>query len=145
LIRNTLAHFHPALVHFPVALTLAGAGLEFWQASRRRGPSRTARVLLLLALLGGIASVASGLSLFHPEDFQGRTLAAASLHRSLGLAASFSLLLAAALSGIPERNEPEGLRLVGYRLAYLMSATLVGLAGHYGGWIVFGWGWIWTP
>lgn len=144
-IRNTVGHFHPAVVHFPVGLVLAGAGLEMWQAARNRGTSRTARVLLVLGLLGAIAATLSGLSLLRIEDYQGRTLQAVSIHRILGLATASVLLFAAAASGIPGRDELKGVRLTVYRLAYGLSGLLVGLAGHYGGWAVFGWGSVWTP
>lgn len=143
-LRNVVGHFHPALVHFPVALILAGAGLEAFSAVRGRGASAVARVLLLLGFLGALGAIASGLSLFHPTDFRGRALAVASVHRILGLATASASALAAAANGLPWRGELEGFRLSLYRATYALSAILVGLTGHYGGWLVFGWGSVWT-
>jgi len=144
IIRNTLGHFHPALVHFPVGLVLAGAILEGWCVLKRKAASDLARTLLVLGLLGAAGAVTSGLALFRPEDFRDRVLAAAHVHRLLGLAAAGLLVPAALAGGWPGRVELRGRRLWIYRLLYGAAGGLVGLAGHYGGWIVFGWGKIWT-
>ena len=145
-IRNVYAHFHPALVHFPIGLLCSGAALEAWTAATRRAaPSETARTLLLLGFLGIVLSVGSGLALFNPDDFHGRTLDAAAVHRFLGLASVACGLITALLGGVRASRPPIGARLWAYRVTYWLTATLVGLAGHYGGWIVFGWGRIWTP
>jgi uncharacterized membrane protein len=140
-LRHSLGHFHPALVHFPVGLLLTGAALEGWQATRK--PSTTssvARVLLVFGTAGALLALASGLALFHPEDFQGRTLAVARVHRLLGLCTATLSLVALATSAL----DRSGRRLRWYRLAYFLAAVLAGLAGHFGGWVVFGWGRIWT-
>ena len=132
------------MVHFPVALILTGAALESWAAVRSRGASGTARVLLVLGLLGAVGAVLSGLSLLHLEDYRGQTLSAVSIHRILGLTSASTLVLAGAANGIPGRRALTGRRLGLYRVTYGASALLVGLTGHYGGWVVFGWGTVWT-
>ncbi|MCJ7818395.1 MAG: hypothetical protein MUP25_01090 [Syntrophales bacterium] len=147
-IRGGLGHFHPALVHFPVALITAGAALEAWFMLRRRPqPSESARVMLLLGALGVVAAVASGLALFHPGDFQGRTLDAARIHRYLGIVSLFAILAASAVGTLGRGGFAPSLggRLKIYRALLLASGILIGLTGHYGGWVVFGWGWLWTP
>lgn len=144
MIRNTLGHFHPAFVHFPVGLLLTGAIVEFWSFLRRRGASPLARAFLLFGFLGTALAVTSGLFLFHPGDFRGRTLRAAEVHRFLALA-SLVLAFAAIVVGGSARSPATlgGPRLFIYRSLYYLTATVVGLTGHYGGWIVFGWGSIW--
>lgn len=140
---NTAGHFHPAIVHFPIALILTGMALEAWRTLRRDGPSRTAWVLLGLGGLAAVAAAATGLLLFHPGDFRERIRLAAQVHRVLGLgtvvlvASSWSL---GRFGGFP----PRGTRLLLYRVSYFGAALVVGLTGHYGGWIVFGWGRIWA-
>jgi uncharacterized membrane protein len=146
-IRNTYGHFHPALVHFPIGLVLTGAAVEMWSAvvRRRREPSQTARLLLGLGLLATLVAVGSGLALFRPDDFRGRTHEVALMHRTLGLA-SVPFVLVTVLQGARRRASGFGhVRLWAYRLTCWGAALLVGLAGHYGGWVVFGWGWVWTP
>lgn len=143
-LRNLYAHFHPALVHFPIGLVLSGAALEAWSAVARRGvASPTARVLLAFGFLGAVLSIGSGLALFHPADFREPTLAVAMMHRFLGLASGVGCLAAVLVGGI--RVPRTRARLWTYRVLYWLTALLIGLAGHYGGWIVFGWGRVWTP
>ena len=127
-----------------MGLILGGAALETWAILHRRPRSPGARAMLALGTLGAIAAVASGLSLFHAGDFQGRTLDAALMHRALGLASLGTALVAAVAGRAWSPQGPGGRRLGVYRVSYLLAASLVGLTGHYGGWIVFGWGRIWT-
>ena len=146
-IRNAYGHFHPALVHFPIALVLTGAALEAWGAFVRRDPrpSRTGNVLLVLGFCGALVASGSGLALFHKDDFRQPVLAAAEVHRVLGLACAASLLVAWACGQWLSRTQaPRPVQVWTYRVLYWLSAILVGLAGHYGGWIVFGWGRVWT-
>lgn len=144
-IRNAVGHFHPALVHFPVALLLTGAALEAWQtAGGAAVRSEIARTLLVLGVLGAAAAGLSGLLLFHPEDFRDRTLEVAHIHRILGLTTGTAALAAAAIGGFTRGPGPTGGRLWLYRGSYFLTAGLAGLTGHYGGWIVFGWGRVWT-
>jgi hypothetical protein len=100
--------------------------------------------LLVFGVLGAVAAAFSGLLLFHPSDFQGRTLEVARVHRALGLATATVALAALVAGGITGNPGPVRGRLRVYRILYYLAAALAGLAGHYGGWIVFGWGRVWT-
>jgi hypothetical protein len=84
------------------------------------------------------------LLLFHPGDFRGRTLEAAYVHRVLGIATALGALATAVVGAMGRPGGTGATRLRLYRFLYGMSALLAGLAGHYGGWIVFGWGRVWT-
>ena len=144
-IRNTIGHFHPALVHFPIALLLTGAALEARQSIRSaKVRSEIALTLLVLGTCAALAAALSGLVLFHPEDFRGRTLAAAYIHRVLGLATGTAALAALGAGSLAKGPAPTRGRLLVYRGLYFLAAGLTGLTGHYGGWVVFGWGQIWT-
>jgi uncharacterized membrane protein len=143
-LRHALGHFHPAMVHFPVALLLAGAAVETWSGIQGRASrSPVGRLLLVLGTLGALLAVASGLSLFHPEDFRGKTLAAARIHRLLGLATLGAAIGSLGVGGLGSVG-PMGIRLRFYRLLFVVTGLLAGLTGHYGGWVVFGWGRVWT-
>jgi len=147
-IRNIYGHFHPALVHFPIALVLAGAAMEVWTAVVRGGaqPSPTGGRLLLLGCAGALLAAGSGLALFRYEDYRPPVLAAVGMHYTLALAGVLVLLATCLVRVFLVRKvAPHALQLWTYRALYWMAAILIGLAGHYGGWIVFGWGRIWIP
>lgn len=143
LARNLFGHFHPMLVHFPLAFLLGGAALETWQGFRGEGASPVARTLLVMGAWSAVLSASAGLALFRPEDFGPRLLAAGRIHRLLGLTATGLALVALPLSA--GGGGPSGRRLVAYRASYLLAAMAVGMTGHYGGWMVFGWGRVWVP
>jgi uncharacterized membrane protein len=140
---NAVSHFHPGAVHFPIALILVGMGVEAWETVRRGAPSPLAWLLLRLGFLAALTAAATGLLLFHPGDFRERTRLAAEAHRLLGLGTVLvagSAWILGGAGGFP----PRGTRLLLYRVSFLGAALLVGMTGHYGGWLVFGWGRIWT-
>lgn len=144
-VRNAIGHFHPALVHFPVALLLTGAAIEAWQTARGGAQrSEVARVFLVFGVLGAVAAELSGLLLFHAGDFQGRALEVVRVHRMLGLATGTAALATLVAGGLAGNPGPLRTRLRVYRILYFLTAALAGLAGHYGGWMVFGWGRVWT-
>ena len=142
---NILGHFHPALVHFPIALLTVGAICEVFAVSKgMRQRSTIGRALLLFGFFAAGAAALSGLAHFDPAGYQGRTLDVALVHRVLGLT-SLGLATFTALAGGFQRSPgPQGPQLWIYRLLYATTAGVVGLTGHYGGWVVFGWGQIWT-
>jgi uncharacterized membrane protein/mono/diheme cytochrome c family protein len=130
---------HVALVHFPVALLLAAAGLAFWP---RRDASHAAasRWCLALGLLGALAATASGL-VFAWLEPPGRGLADALWwHRAVGLACT-ALALVAWLAARADAG-PDG-RVS--RAALLLAALLAGVAGHLGGELVHGAGFFSAP
>ena len=143
LARNLFGHFHPMLIHFPLAFLLGGAALEAWQVLRGEAASPFARTLLAMGASAAVVAASAGLALFRPEDFAQRLLAAGRIHRLLGLTATGLSLAALAISA--GGSGPTGRRLVLYRMSYVLAALVVGMTGHYGGWMVFGWGRIWTP
>lgn len=144
-ITNILGHFHPALVHFPIALLTVGAVFEVFAVLKgKRQRSTIGRALLILGLLGAGAAALSGLAHFKTAEFQGLTLDVALIHRVLGLATLGLATLTVLAGGFQRDPGPQGRRLWVYRLVYATTAGVVGLTGHYGGWVVFGWGQIWT-
>ena len=144
-ITNTLGHFHPALVHFPIALLTVGAVFEMFAVLKGVGQRSTiGRTLLILGFLSAGAAALSGLAHFDPAEFQGRTLEVALFHRVLGLATLGLATLSVLAGGFQGNQGPQGRRLWVYRFLYATTAGGVGLTGHYGGWVVFGWGQIWT-
>jgi len=142
-VLDAVGRLHPALTHFPIGLALGGMLLETWNTLSRRGASPTGRTLVRLAAGFAVLTAVTGWLHFRPEEYGDRLLAAAGVHRALGIGSLMLLLLTAATGGFG--SMPAGPRLWIYRGGYGLAAIAVGTTGHYGGWIVFGWGPIWTP
>ncbi|MBS1709164.1 MAG: hypothetical protein JSS65_10650 [Armatimonadetes bacterium] len=123
--------FHPTIVHFPIALFLFGAFLEFFGKFRKADGMRSAAWYCLLAgALSSIPTVALG---FTAAIRLGYGLTGkAQTHMLFALAATGCMLAIISM----RRKGP--LDTTGYWIALLIGAGLVGLAGHLGGTLVFG-------
>lgn len=134
-----LGRFHPLLVHFPIALLVAGAAAAGWCAWRaRRGlraPLRAAvEPLLWLGALGAVLAAGTGLLLGAGEGYGG---AAYEGHRAAGLAVAVSAVLAAAVVRLAARRPSRSTRVAS---GVLLAHTLVALttAGHLGATLTHG-------
>lgn len=135
---------HVVLVHFPIALLIVAAACEFWNALRRRtDPSRSGLTCLVLGALGAGVSAATG---WINADLEGARTSVAetlSLHRWVGVAAAGASLLTALV--IAPLLRPGGRGPIGaYRAGVVISAALVGVAGHFGGSLVHGENYFWS-
>jgi uncharacterized membrane protein len=137
-------YFHPALVHFPIALLVVGAVAVPASLVFGRSADRFAAVCLWLGTLGAIAAAAAGWSFaelkgyqlpFTPLDqFKDSTFF---WHRWLGVSIAF---LSTVLSYFALAGLREGARMsrVIWRVGLLGLAALVGVVGHQGGELVYG-------
>lgn len=135
---------HVVLVHFPIALLVVAAACEFWSALRRRtDPSRSGLTCLVLGALAAGVSAATG---WMNADLEGARTGVAetlSLHRWVGVAAAGSSLVTALV--ITPLLRPGGRGPIGaYRAGVVISAALVGVAGHFGGSLVHGENYFWS-
>jgi mono/diheme cytochrome c family protein len=137
---QTLGRMHVIIVHFPIALLLVAGAAELWRSLRKsKQPSPTAIACLVIGGLTAVASAAlgwihKGFTGFAAEG--GRTLA---LHQWIGIAAaaaSVIALIALAISGKGKRS------LWPYRTATILCAILVAAAGHFGGTLTHGDGYL---
>jgi mono/diheme cytochrome c family protein len=129
--------FHVALVHFPIALLLAGAALSIWP--RREGTQAAARWCLSLGLLGALAAAASGWVLSQ-EDAGAAESATLRWHRALSLLGT-GLALLAWLSLRVRTLARTWLQ----RGSALLAALVVGTSSHLGGVMVHGEDWYSAP
>ncbi len=134
-----VGRLHPLVVHFPIALLLVAALLEIARTVRRRtdrppGPGPATMTCLAFGAVGGAAAAFSGWTL--AESVGGDE---ADLHRWLGVAAS-GIAIVALLSGVAARRSTRMTTI--YRLTILLTAGLVGAAGHFGGSLVHGSGYL---
>jgi len=137
-----VGRMHPLLVHFPIGLVLAAAAVEAWRWARReRGVSEFTSVAMLLAALSAVGAVATGwINAWQEGQDASTTL---SLHSWLGTVMAAVLLTVAWKTR--RRDEPPAAaeaRLMPARVLTLASAFGVGLAGHFGGELVHGEGYV---
>ena len=132
---QTLGRLHVVVVHFPIALLLIAGVIEGWRAIRRaEKPSPTA---LMCVVVGGIfAILASGLGWIHKWYFDGGT--DVQIHQWLGIAAAGTALAAILVLGLPNRRRA----VQAYRWVTMLCALLVALAGHFGGDLTHGDGYL---
>jgi len=137
-----VGRLHPLLVHFPIGLVLAAAAVEGWRWWRRdRGLSEFTSVAMLLAALSAIGAVATGwINAWQEGQDASSTL---DLHGWLGTA--MAAVLVAAAWKTRRLDEPPATaqaRVAPARMLTMVSALGVGLAGHFGGELVRGEGYV---
>lgn len=130
---------HPAVVHFPIALTLVALLFEvLGRHPRLRALASGGLLLVVLAALGAIVAVLSG-NLAH--DAAVVPAAARDLvesHEGLGESVMWGLLALAAIRVVLAAKEwYEGWRPWAFILLLLVAAGAVGYNGHLGGKLVF--------
>jgi uncharacterized membrane protein/YHS domain-containing protein len=134
-----LGRFHPAIVHFPIALILAAGLAELLFLLTGRGPFASAtRFILPLAALGGVAAAllgwAAAAGAHYPPDLA-RVL---EWHRGFAAIVVVSSVAAAILRERVERTPAAaGLRW-SYRGVLLLAVLLVSATGYFGGELVYG-------
>lgn len=141
----TLPYLHPAVVHFPIALLMAGAVAAVGYAVVGRAPWRWAALLLIGAgAAGAFVAHETGEELEDAVEGEARVEALVERHEDAAawaqwLAVAATAVLAGAAFVSRRRTVPDGLavRLVALALA-LGAAGAVGWAGHLGGLMVWG-------
>ncbi len=122
---------HPLVVHFPIALFIFGAGLEFVGWRRRVEPMRQAGWwCVLFGALSTFLAVGTGLLAFFRNGFlwQGTAL----LHFIFAVSATV-LMTATVLWRRKGAHES-----LAYFLLLLLATALVAFAGHFGADLVYG-------
>ena len=130
-----VGRLHMPLVHFPIALILVAAVMEFFQF-KREGASPSARACLAFGALGAIVAAISGWW-FAIEGHGASKPDTLFQHRwggvSVAVLASLTWLV-----GSLARSRPDGVMMRIYRLGLLVSAALVGYVGSLGGDMAWG-------
>ncbi|MFY9288450.1 MAG: DUF2231 domain-containing protein [Alphaproteobacteria bacterium] len=124
-----LGAWHPAVIHFPIALTLTVAFLEF-AAWFRRNPIYSAgnKMLLALATLGALAAAILGwadMGMPTPDNNWIQTT-----HRWLGTTIPFLLLLLWRLKKPMAKSKPYAALLIAMAAIILVQAYLGGEITH---------------
>ncbi|MGB0922148.1 MAG: DUF2231 domain-containing protein [Alphaproteobacteria bacterium] len=134
-------NIHPILVHFAFALSITSTGLYVLAkvgvvSSRLPAIRQSADLILGLAVLSVVFTVAAGFQAYFTVGHDGPSHDAMTVHRNWALGASAFLLSAAAWRWIKRAAEPS-LAFVG---AMLISAILFTTTAWWGGHIVYGFG-----
>lgn len=129
-----LGRFHPAIVHFPIALLTLAALCESWQIVRRKSGVAAATPLCLG--VGAASAVLASLFGLLFEEFDGGSGGSmVDIHKWVGIAATAVALVAVVLL-LKAAASPKA--LAGLRAFLFTGAALVGLTGYLGGELVFG-------
>lgn len=136
---------HPILVHFPIALLLTAFGLELVRVVRRADrPSGTALTCCGLGVLGAIAAGVSGWINADVETHSARVAETMEWHRWIAIVAA-GIVAAAWVLGVVARR-PERVRIRRWWVTLLaLGAAGIGFAGHLGGDMVWGSGYLLRP
>jgi len=129
-----IARLHPLIVHFPIALVMVAAIAEIAAIATGDGRYRTVAVINLRAGAAfAFVAVCAGWRLASTPGIEATSLL--EWHRWLGAGAAMSTAAAAIATALAERHRTH---LVAYRIALFCSASLIAVAGHSGGLLVWG-------
>lgn len=135
---------HPLLVHFPIALLMAGLLFELAAIVIRRERTRPSSAGLACVGIGAVGAVAAAGAGWLNADLETHGRGVAGLmetHRWLGIGAT-ALALAALVGGAIGAAARSRAMTGVYRVALVLAAGLVGAAGHWGGSMVHGEGYL---
>lgn len=136
---EVVGRFHPLVVHFPIALLLAGALAELCDSLRRRTELRaTLRFCLGLGAVGGVVAALLGWAAGAGESFPAELATAFTWHRVGGIATAVLGVLAFALASSLPRGPEHSRRRTLLRWVLLASVAAVGVTGYLGGALVYG-------
>ena len=132
------SHFHPMLVHFPIALSMVGLLLEIIRFLFYKTESKLpcGELLLYLATISAVFALLAGF--LFTATLSGKPLEVRNLHMLLGILATIALLLTSIFYLIARfrKENKKMFHMVGL-LLYLLSAALSGATGFLGGKLVY--------
>jgi uncharacterized membrane protein len=135
---DTLGRFHPALVHFSVALILAAAVAEALCVARRNGRfADAARFMITAAAWISVVTTATGFARAGSITIPPDEASAFAVHRVAGVVVPVLAFLAAGLAE-GTRRSGQIWELFLYRIVLVLAAVAVTVAGYNGGELVYG-------
>jgi uncharacterized membrane protein len=133
------SHFHPMIVHFPVALIAVGFLLDLAYLFYKKEfcLSKAGFYLMILGTLGAIAAFTTG-HLFTDQPTQGEILGAFEKHETAALITMIVMILASIvrLYLVISKKEETNLKWLSFCL-YLIGFCAVGFTGFMGGTMVY--------
>lgn len=131
-----IAHIHPMLVHFPIALALLGCLLEFVSLMRKHPPC-CGEILLYFATLAAILAASAG-NFFTPDFAVAKLAEAKNIHSTLaGVTVTMLCVATAFYIGTHIWKKHATLfRKIGF-VFYMIGALAVAITGYLGGVLVY--------
>jgi uncharacterized membrane protein len=127
-----LGRFHPAVVHFPIALISVATLLEIVHAARKKpGTAPGGITLTILGAAGALVATVFGWFL---EEFDGHGGTDFDRHKWVGIA-GMAVSLVAAGCALRARS---GKGLVAFRASLVVASMLIFVTGNLGGILVYG-------
>ena len=134
-----IGRFHVLVTHFPIALLLFGALFEVVSILGAGANARAVvRASVDLGAVSAIAASALGLMNAIGAEYSGALSDVFWWHRLLGLSTA-GVAVAAAMAVEWRARKPSSKVNNSARIAVFATAALVGITGHLGGSLVFGW------
>lgn len=128
-----LGRWHPAMVHFPVALILAAGAAEILYAVRREQRfGEAARFMIAAAAWIGVPAAAAGFAAAAGEVFTEELAATLAVHRVAGVATPVLAFVAHGLCEGTRRSGQVWEQML-YRGFLLLAVAGVLVAAYYGG------------
>jgi len=142
-----LGYFHPAMVHFPIALFVVGGFCSFLSYFLGARCQSTAFQCLVLAVLTSVMTVIMGWGFAEIKGYPAWNKMLSSnathdevnffYHRWLGTLTALLGVVCVIAGLISRRNRSKSWNH-GWRIGAILLAALVGLVGHQGGELVYG-------
>lgn len=134
----SLSHIHPMLVHFPIALVLAGFVADLASLFFRKEAclSKTGFYLLIAGTLSVLFALFSGV--FFTAEMSGTAGEVKEIHETLAFV-TLGLLIIASVSRIwvmIKQKEGSVMKWIPF-IFYALAAISVGITGFYGGSLVY--------
>ncbi len=144
-VEHVAGRFHIMLVHFPIALILVAGFFGIMSAIRRSEQvSPVAFHCLWTGALGALVAAGTGWLFAHHDPPSASVESDLFWHRWVGVATAATSLLAVLFYLLRRRSSAPAL-VKGSRLFFVLAVILAGGAGHLGGDLAYGEGWIFAP
>ncbi|MCC7388016.1 MAG: hypothetical protein IT431_04525 [Phycisphaerales bacterium] len=139
-----LGRTHPIAVHFPIALLAAAVLFELVAILCKRDRARPTSAGLACVIVGALGAAVAAWAGWLNADLETHSKGLADLmttHRWLGIAAAALAAVAMLAALLGATGRARAMTAV-YRVALVLAAGVVGAAGHWGGSMVYGEGYL---
>jgi len=132
------SHFHPMVVHFPIALLIVGFVTDFvgMIIKKEKGFTKTGTYLLIIGVIGSLAAYLTGE--FFTKEYEGNLSELKELHEIISKIAVFTAISVAVirLYIIHKKKDNTNLKWFVFTL-YFITVIFIAYSGYLGGSLVY--------